>query len=75
MHAQKGAETGATGKVHKYNQYTAEERVQISKYVAEHGPVKAVRNCSELLGRQVPIFNAIRYCQNCQDELVIWIFS
>ena len=28
----------------KYNEYTPEERAQIGKFAAEHGPAKAVRH-------------------------------
>lgn len=55
--ALKDAESKGRG---KYNQYTAKERAQIGKYAAEHGPARAVRHCSKLLGRQVPETTARR---------------
>ena len=39
----------------KYNEYTSEERVQIGKFAAEHGPAKAVRHFSKLLSRKVQL--------------------
>ena len=36
----------------KYNDYMAEERGMIGKYAAEHGPAKAARYYSKLLGRK-----------------------
>ena len=57
--AQEEAETVASGRG-KYNAYTAQERARIGKYAAEHGPAKAVRHCSKLLGRPVPETTARR---------------
>ena len=39
----------------KYNEYTPEERAQIGKFAAEHGPAKAVRHFSKLLSRKVQL--------------------
>ena len=39
----------------KYNEYTPEERAQIGKFAAEHGPTKAVRHFSKLLSRKVQL--------------------
>ena len=39
----------------KYNKYTPEERAQIGKFAAEHGPAKAVRHFSKLLSRKVQL--------------------
>ena len=72
MQAQKEAETGASGKVRgKYNECTAEERAQIGKYAAEHGPAKAVRHCSKLFGRQVPETTArrLKFKYTCSNQI------
>ena len=39
----------------KYNEYTPEERAQIGKFAAEHGPAKAVRHFSKLSSRKVQL--------------------
>ena len=39
----------------KYGEYTPEERAQIGKFAAEHGPAKAVRHFSKLLSRKVQL--------------------
>ncbi len=72
-----GDESGKRG---KYNDYTAEERAQIGKYAAEHGPAKAVRHCSKLLGvysspvilrshigRQIKIRQFLKNSKNCKS--------
>ena len=55
--ALKDAESKGCG---KYNDFTVKERAQIGKYATEHGPARAVRHCSKLLGRQVPETTARR---------------
>lgn len=50
--AQKDVHTEGKG-CSKYNDYMVTERAQIGRYTAEHGPAKAVRQCSKLLGRRI----------------------
>ena len=57
---------------HGKYEYTPEERAQIGKFAAEHGPAKAVRHFSKLLSRKVPETTARRlkseYLLKLKDE-------